>query len=252
MDKNYRIKWFETIDSTNSEAQRSISQGQDMDVFAALFQTAGRGQRGNKWESGRGKNLTFSILFKPTHILAPEQFIISKIVSLGVVKYLEKRGVQAKIKWPNDIYVEDRKICGILIENTIMADKVSASIAGIGVNINQREFSSDAPNPTSLLLERGEREDFDLKTELALLLDIISELYDLTKSGRFDLKQEYHEKLYRVGIKSRFRDILDGEEFEGTILGLDNSSCLMIQREDGVVKHYAFKEVKYLIMNYEL
>ena len=246
MGVNYRIKWFDTIDSTNSEALRNLTIGSDMDVYAALFQSAGRGQRGNKWESGSGMNLTFSILFKPTHILASEQFIISRIASVGVVEYLRRRGVEAKIKWPNDIYVDDRKICGMLIENSILSDKVSASIAGIGVNINQRLFHSDAPNPTSLILERG-GEELDVKEELDMLVGIICDLYQATINGTTDLKEEYHNKLYRLGIRSRFFDVAEDAEFSGIIRDLDDVACLMVEREDGTIRHYAFKEVRFIV-----
>ena len=246
MDINYKIKWFDTLDSTNSEALRNLDASSDMDVYAALFQSAGRGQRGNKWESGSGMNMTFSIVFKPDHILASEQFIISRIASLGVVEYLARRRVDAKIKWPNDIYVNERKICGMLIENSILSDKVSASIAGIGVNINQRLFHSDAPNPTSLILERG-GEELNVKEELDLLVKIIFDLYRATIDGTTDLKQEYHNRLYRLGIKSRFFDVAEDAEFDGTIIGLDDVACLVVEREDGAIKNYAFKEVRIII-----
>lgn len=148
-----RVNWLKVVDSTNSEAQRCRHDSPDFTVWAAEFQTAGRGQRGNTWESAVGENLTFSILFKPAKFLSTRQFELSEVVALGVVNYLSTKGIKAKIKWPNDIYVEDKKICGILIENTLSSDTLSVCIAGIGLNLNQRIFRSDAPNPTSVVLE---------------------------------------------------------------------------------------------------
>ena len=122
-------------------------------VVSTYNQTAGRGQRGNSWESEPHKNLTFSVLLKPQHIIAREQFYISEIVSVAIVNTLRKYIIDQPIaiKWPNDIYVNDDKICGILIENTLSGYSISQSIAGIGININQQTFLSNAPNPISLI-----------------------------------------------------------------------------------------------------
>ena len=111
------IIWFETLDSTNSEANRRMEDAEDFTVYAARFQTNGRGQKGNTWESAVGENLTFSIIVKPAGLKAEDQFLLSEVAALGVVSYLTSKGLEAKIKWPNDIYVFDNKICGILIEH---------------------------------------------------------------------------------------------------------------------------------------
>ena len=144
----HKLYWMESTDSTNLDAVRGKDANSDKTVWFAEYQTAGKGQRGNKWSSHRGENLTFSILLKPTQIAAAGQDAISMVCAVGVVNYLGKLGLQAKIKWPNDIYIADRKICGMLMENFLDGDRLSVSICGIGLNVNQKEFPDNIPNPT--------------------------------------------------------------------------------------------------------
>ena len=125
----------------------SVAEGY---TVVAVSQTAGRGQIGAFWESQPGQNLTFSLLLRPEFIKADQMFLVSKAISLGIVDYLNSFGEEFKIKWPNDIYYKDKKICGVLIENQLMGSNIVYSIIGIGLNINQKEFISDAPNPISL------------------------------------------------------------------------------------------------------
>lgn len=250
----YRMKM---TDSTNLEASRH-KDAEDMSVWTALFQTEGRGQRGNVWESAFGENLTFSILFKPSFFIpASGQFVISQISSVGVASYLETSGLSPKIKWPNDIYIEDRKICGMLIENTISGDRLAAGISGIGLNLNQRSFSPELPNPTSLLLEKeraGGRPCplYDSDSELERLLEHIFGYYRLAagQEGRERIKKEYLARLYRMGKECLFDETLPGRpvrRFSGRIAGVDeNTARLVIETADGM-KMYAFKEIRYVI-----
>lgn len=161
MAKKHDIIWFESTDSTNEECRRRISDIDNLSVVAALSQTSGRGQRGNVWLSEPGQNLTFSIVLKfPVNVMAGElepmhaydQFVLSEIAALSVVDMLAEHDIQAKIKWPNDIYVGDRKICGMLIENSLRGEWLQHSIIGIGLNVNQRNFDVTLPNPTSMVL----------------------------------------------------------------------------------------------------
>ncbi len=125
---------------------------------SADFQTAGRGQRGNSWESARGENLMFSLLCRPTFIAAREQFILSEAIALSVVETLDEYAEGFSIKWPNDIYWRDKKIAGILIENELgAAGETAQCVIGVGLNLNQTHFVSDAPNPISLLQVAGLR-----------------------------------------------------------------------------------------------
>lgn len=251
MADRWQTKWFEEVDSTNTRMSEEKLTLSDCAVYAALFQTAGKGQRGNKWESGRGCNLTFSILFKPENISAHDQFIVSEVATLGIADYLQEKGIKASIKWPNDIYVGDRKICGILIENTIRGDKLSHSIVGIGVNLNQKLFRSDAPNPISVTLLTGE--EYDVKVELEKLLSHIVGLYDRLHADGASARQAaaieetYTSKLYRRGEWHIYEDVAAGERLEGKILGVDRNACLRVEKRDGSISAFAFKEIKYIL-----
>lgn len=261
MEKNLIINWFETIDSTNTQALREIATAPEGSVWIADFQTAGRGQRGNAWESVRGKNLTFTLLIRPEFVLVTNQFDISIVVSLGVCRYLKERGIDARIKWPNDIYTGDKKICGMLIEHTLCGDKLAASIAGIGINLNQTEFASDAPNPVSLLLLTGREKEYDRKEELNRVLSHIYTLYeDLEHGYAEEIKEEYLNNLYRFNEYHRFIEIdpdvpadvpvekmKGGGEIIARIFGVAESGCLLLEHRTGEIKEYAFKEIKYVI-----
>ena len=244
------IKWFDTIDSTNSEAFRQIESAKDFTTYAAIFQTSGRGQKGNRWESAVGKNLTFSILIRPVLLKATDQFLVSQIVALGILKYLRGFGIEAKIKWPNDIYVGNRKICGILIEHYFSGANLSVSILGIGLNLNQREFASDAPNPTSLTLETGE--EYLPEIELKGIIYSIKEYYDRLnvkayKSFKEATEQSYIKSMYKFGEIASYQETGSEEVFEGKITGIDKNACLVIEKSDGTKKSYAFKEIRYLL-----
>ena len=151
------IEHISKTTSTNDLARDA--KYRDGDIVWADFQTAGRGQRGHTWESRAGENLTFSVVLEPTFLPAREQFLLSEAVALALVDMLAEQGVEARIKWTNDIYVGDRKLVGILIEHTYSGCNLSRTIAGVGINVNQRAFSADVPNPTSMALETGREFD---------------------------------------------------------------------------------------------
>ncbi len=209
MDKKLDIKWYRSIDSTNLQAHREIADAAEGCVWVADYQTAGRGQRGNSWESGAGENLLFTVLLRPDFLHVAKQFAISQITALAIVKWLETKGLSPKIKWPNDIYVGDKKICGILIEHAVAGVNLSASILGIGININQTRFCSDAPNPISLLLalqgksspadsceecqgSSSELQPLNRQDELAQVLSHLMELYDSLYSCSENCCSENH------------------------------------------------------------
>ena len=152
--------WLDTIDSTNSEALRRLPELESGTVLAAREQTAGRGQRGNTWFTEPGKNLTFSIVLKFGEgglppLRATEAFWLNYVISVAVADFLQSHAIWCKVKWPNDVYVGKNKICGILIENALTGNGLAASVIGIGLNINQREFPQLA-NATSLWSLTGE------------------------------------------------------------------------------------------------
>lgn len=179
----YSTIWLESIDSTNNEAKRRLDCLSTLSVIAAYNQTAGRGQRGNIWLSSSGKNLTFSIVLKFDDIQSQNfnQSDINDIISLTIVELLSNYGINARIKYPNDIYVGDKKICGILIEHSLRGNKMVNSIIGVGLNVNQQQFDISLPNPTSMISETRSKE-IDLPTLLEELLEIFikyaSHLFD--------------------------------------------------------------------------
>ncbi len=257
------LHWLKITQSTNLDAMQAKDSASDGTVWAAEFQSSGRGQRGNKWESAACENLTFSILFKPSAIPASGQFVITQVAALGVVDYLRKHGVSAKIKWPNDVYVGDRKICGMLIENILHGDRMSVSVCGIGLNILQREFPLELPNPTSLVLEL-ERNGValsevgmpDVKEELSKVLDCIFALYEKIGEPEFAraVDEAYHAQLYRLEEYTEFEETEFYTEADrtgrirGRIIGIEKgSSRLMIELPDGNIRKYFFKEIRYIL-----
>ena len=224
MKNKRRIMWLERVDSTNDEARRHISDIDNLSVVSALSQTAGRGQRGNTWTSNAGENLMFSIVLKSPALMAEDHFALNEIAALSVADFLSTYGIKAEIKWPNDIYVGEKKICGILIENSFRGKTISSSIIGIGLNINQRNFNVNLPNPTSMVLcmqnqgtqpkhhkchsERSE-ESIDIKACLNGFMDIFTTYHDrflTTSCDLSPLRQRYLDSLWRSGKPSRFID----------------------------------------------
>ena len=244
--------WLQTTDSTNSEAHRVLADIDKLSVIAAYSQTAGRGQRGNRWTSAPGENLTFSIILKPVEhnmgaVNASDQFIITEIITLALAGYLKSKGIESKIKWPNDIYVADSKICGILIENVITGRNISRSIAGIGLNINQRRFLSDAPNPVSLAQLTGRTFPVDeiARSLTGRIADIYSEF--IPTNRRKALHERYKAFLWRRQGFYPYLDTTTGERISGAISAIAPTGHLTLTLPDGTRRTYAFKEVAALL-----
>lgn len=218
-----------------------------MTLVVAETQTAGRGQVGNHWESEPGQNLTFSLLCHPDFVLASEQFILSQCIGLSVWHALQAE-LPAQhtltIKWPNDIYVDDRKICGILIECDLQGKHISNCIIGTGVNVNQKIFHSDAPNPISLAQLTGKEHDREV-----ILDNIVAHFQHLYEQvlGRHsaDIRKEYMQRLYRREGFHPYRDVRG--EFLAEIADIEPSGHLLLRFENGNVCRYEFKEVQFLI-----
>lgn len=208
----------------------------------AVAQTAGRGQIGASWESQPGQNLTFSVLLRPDFLKAEKMFMVSKVVALALTDYLASTGGIFKIKWPNDIYHFDSKICGILIENQLMGSQIVYSIIGIGLNVNQEAFISDAPNPISMfnIFDRK----FDLNEELAKLLEQIGLWYQMLADGWEEkINDTYLKRLYRKGELCDFVTP-SGERFRGQIENVEPNGRLTIESNGGK-RYFWFKEVSF-------
>ncbi len=260
------IIWLGSTDSTNEEARRRISDIDNLSVLSALEQTSGRGQRGNTWSSAPGENLTFSIVLKfsiPGNIReilpavkAYDQFILTEIASVSMVDFLYRHGIDAQIKWPNDIYIGRRKICGMLIENAIRGNHLSSSIIGIGLNINQRNFDVSIPNPISMSLCRPEAH-FDIHLCLEEFLEIFKEnlsryLTYRTENERNvayrNLRREYLSNLWLLEEPALFYDTESSRKFLGIIRGLSPVGHILIEdTEKDIVREFAFKEIGYIL-----
>lgn len=201
MDEGNEIIWLKRTDSTNREARRRIDDLDNLSVLAAWEQTDGRGQGDHTWTSAPGENLTFTLVlhFPPCAAVAADRILlITQLVTRGLREYLLLHGVRARIKWPNDIYVGDRKICGILIENILEGKQVRSSIIGIGLNLNQLTFPADLPNPVSLRALTGVR--YDPEAELKRLREELKKSASLleTQEGRICLDRYFQEYVFRL------------------------------------------------------
>lgn len=239
--------WFKELDSTNNEAVRGIKNFDNLSVLAARKQFAGRGQRGNKWDAEPGANLTFSIILKyraagMTPLPATRQFRLSRIAALSVCDYLADKGVEARIKWPNDVYVRDRKICGMLIESSLDGEYVDWSVVGIGINLNQKKFPVEVINPTSLTLLTGA--EYDVVAELDAFCTFFLRRFREDDSR---LWADYERLLYRKNELHSFTDCATGTVFQGIIRGLDDNARLVVELNDGSSRTFAFKEISYII-----
>ena len=237
------IECLQEVTSTNDSASSAVRKHGD--IIWAERQTKGRGQRGNSWESATGKNLTFSVVIHPQNLSAENQFYISKTVSIAMVEALSELGIPAEIKWPNDIYIGDRKVAGILIENDLQGTHIIKSILGIGLNVNQSGFDSELPNPVSLYL--AAEKEFD---RVDVLGKIVKHLFPGIKKmnlGNFSvLDEKYDRYLYRKEGIHLFQEP-GGNPFEASIKKILPSGELVLQLADGTAKGYFFKEVEFII-----
>jgi BirA family transcriptional regulator, biotin operon repressor / biotin---[acetyl-CoA-carboxylase] ligase len=235
------------VSSTNDYAARLINENKAADgvVVSAAHQTSGKGQEKNTWESSPGKNLTISIIIQPG-IEAGEQFLLNMISSLAVRDFVKHHlpGSKISIKWPNDIYVDDRKIAGILINNTIVGNQISWTIMGVGININQEIFLSGAPNPVSMVQISGKH--FDLEVCLDSFISRFSKWSTVLKSGDFaEIQSAYHQSLYKLNKKSDF--LIKGKKTQATITGVAEFGYLQLQLADRTEILCDLKEIKYLL-----
>ncbi|MBQ9173791.1 MAG: biotin--[Bacteroidales bacterium] len=245
----FQIKWLDEVDSTNNEIYRQIDSLDNLSVLSAWDQFAGRGQRGNKWSALPGENLTFSILLRPGMDVVPEvqvldQFRVSEISTLAVKDLLSAHGIDSKVKWPNDIYVGNKKICGMLIENSLRGKEVSSSIIGIGINVNQTVFDPSLVNPTSMKKLSGE--SFPTEDLLEEFCSLFGNRIPLL-SEYATLKEEYLSDLYRKDEIHPYRNLRTGEIFRGRIIDVDGTGLLVVDTLDGRVDKFSFKEIGYII-----
>jgi BirA family transcriptional regulator, biotin operon repressor / biotin---[acetyl-CoA-carboxylase] ligase len=237
--------FHEILPSTNSYASTLLRNQslQEGTIIFTSYQTAGRGQTTNSWESEENKNLLFSVILYPHMIRPEEQFFISKIVSLGICDFLYQHANNISIKWPNDIYIKNDKIAGILIESSIMRDKIENTIVGIGLNLNQKNFRNDGPNPVSLALNTGK--EYNIQESLTSLAFFLDKRYEQLMYGKWsEIDNEYLGNLYRYKQWRMFSD--SRGIFEGRIVSVNSLGHLKIEDQSGRIFEYSHKEVNFL------
>lgn len=240
-----KLLYRENLPSTNSHCtlllkQRKVQEGT---IIYTNYQTSGRGQMGNTWESESGKNLLFSIILYPLMLKPEKQFILSKTISLGICDFLERYLQNVFIKWPNDLYVGSDKIAGILLESSIIQNELKHVVAGIGLNVNQEKFTMRTPNPTSLKLLCGK--DFELSESLSAISGDIDRRYKQLLHNKVSaIEKDYLSHLWRYGEWSMFKSP-DGI-FDGRILSVGDAGRLQIEDRRGRIYEFTFKDVDFL------
>lgn len=237
-----QVVFLPTCHSTNDIAAKLVPEGklQEGAIVITNHQTAGKGQRGNTWDTDPGKNLTFSLFLKPNFLAIQSQFFLNIFTSLAIADFLKtyvKQGIA--VKWPNDIYINDGKLGGILIENAIRKGNIEYAIVGIGLNINQQHFSTEKATSLAHVCQQ----EFDLESLLHPLLHYIETRYLQLKVGKYKiLLQDYLSKLYWMGEERVFKA---NERFTGEICGIDEIGRLMIKTKEGIRK-FDVKEVSFV------
>ena len=239
------IYHIDITSSTNDLAREP--QYHHMDVIWAEHQTSGRGQRGHSWHSTEGKNITFSVVLTPSFLPIIEQFRLSEIVALALVDTLAHYGIECRIKWTNDIYAKDNKIAGVLIEHSLSGESIARTIVGIGLNINQETFYSDAPNPVSLKQILGV--EVKLQEVLMKVVHGIIGGYRQLETN-FDVTLQAISTLYRKHLYRReglfpYRDAQG--EFMAEYQDVELDGHLILKDEQGTLRRYAFKEVNFIL-----
>ncbi|MDR0790668.1 MAG: biotin--[acetyl-CoA-carboxylase] ligase [Bacteroidales bacterium] len=237
---------FDALNSTQTKLIE-LDKANNLAEFSVVIcrnQTNGKGQQNNVWESQSGQNLTFSLLLRPDFLSTSRQFLLTKALSLGVADFLKKyiKPKLIRIKWPNDIYVKDSKICGILVFNNITGQRFDSAYCGIGVNINQMQFAN-APNPTSLALETG-RGNYDLELLLNELLDCLQVRYNALKTSVASISRQYLRKLYLLKTMTPY--IYMDEKIEAKIIGVDKFGHLILEDKTKKIIQSSLKEIKFL------
>lgn len=233
-----------SVNSTNSYAldlikNNSVEEGV---VILAEYQTSGKGQQNNFWESEKSKNLLLSVILHPNFIKVDKQFLISKAVSLAVADFVKTKVANVTVKWPNDIYVNDKKISGILIENTLSGSIINNTIVGIGLNINQMVFKSDAPNPVSLKILTNKT--YNLDDCFNQLCFYIEKRYNELKKDFKKTNSDYLKNLYLFNSFSLYES--KGKKFLARIVDVEDNGELLLETQQGGIKKFFFKEVVFL------
>ncbi|MCD6113246.1 MAG: biotin--[acetyl-CoA-carboxylase] ligase [Bacteroidales bacterium] len=251
MRNKLNIISVDKVDSTNKFACKILQKGRPVEgtIINTQYQFAGKGQGENFWESEAGKNLTISIILYPDFIYAEEEFILNKAVSLAVYNFIMAyiKDEKVSIKWPNDIYVNKNKIAGILINNTIIGNRIDYSIIGIGININQTKFLSSAPNPVSLKNITGI--DYNINNCIEKLYDFIEKAYIELKAKKFKkIRNNYLKHIFQYKTWNKY--LYNNEIITAKIIGISQYGKLILEKKEASknsIIECANKEIEYLL-----
>ncbi|MDR0865309.1 MAG: biotin--[acetyl-CoA-carboxylase] ligase [Candidatus Symbiothrix sp.] len=234
-----KVKSATSTNDLLKDLAKQQTQEEGLVVFAEN-QTDGKGQRGNSWESEPGKNIACSLLLYPTFLPLNQHFLLSEVVALGIKSALDSYIQPVEIKWPNDIYYGNKKLCGVLIENELLGAQFSQSIIGIGLNVNQEVFLSDAPNPVSMKQILGK--EVSIESVLEETIQAVLAWYEKLRNGETEtIARSYQNALYR---KSGFHDYEDSHgTFTARIDRIGDDGFLHLITREGEKRSYAFKEI---------
>jgi BirA family biotin operon repressor/biotin-[acetyl-CoA-carboxylase] ligase len=246
MKTNQNFIFLNEVESTNNYANHLVlskAAGHGT-VVLAQHQKMGKGQQGNSWESEYGKNLLMSVILFPQFLPVAKQFYLSKIASLALVDFLTNETSEVTIKWPNDIYAGNKKLAGMLIENSIKANNLDSSIIGIGLNLNQERFVSDAPNPISLKIITGK--DYNVEEVALKIWELLNFWFEKLQEGNFEeIDTAYFNQLFRANEWALFSK--EGKPFEARITGIGEFGQLILEDRNGVFSEFMFKEIEFVI-----
>jgi BirA family biotin operon repressor/biotin-[acetyl-CoA-carboxylase] ligase len=255
LTRRTRVRYFKFTPSTSDdlEEMHRLRCTRHGDMVLTNYQTAGRGQVGNRWESDDTKNALFSMIFYPKTIAAHDAFLIAIIAAQAIRDTVAALGIDdVSVKWPNDVYWKDKKLAGILVENTLMGDAIEHSIVGVGLNVNQDAFPDYLPNPVSLTLITGETYDFvdialTTATRIRKTIDAVTKksLWNNPLAQRAKIYRRYNEQLYRT---EGFHDYEDAHgRFSARIVRVEHDGRLVLEDTEGAVRSYLFKEVSFVL-----
>jgi BirA family transcriptional regulator, biotin operon repressor / biotin---[acetyl-CoA-carboxylase] ligase len=236
---------FKEIDSTNVYATNLLAKTNPIDgtVISADFQTAGKGQYDRKWLSNPGENIIMSIILYPNFLIAQHQIFLNMAIALGIHDFLNNFNNDFSIKWPNDIYHQNSKIAGILIQNQLQGETIKNAVIGIGLNLNQKIFDHDITNPTSLSLITGF--SYNINSEIKKLCESVESRYNALQSieNLEKLKSEFESKLYGLHKWVNFKYNSESSYLPAKIIGVNNTGKLLVQSEDSLVVELTHGEV---------
>lgn len=239
-----QLYFLPVCDSTNSEAHQLLNKNKAIEGCTVVTseQTNGRGQRGNTWDAEPGKNITLSVVLSPNFLAVRQQFYLNMAVSLAVLDLIREQGAEdTQLKWPNDLYFKDKKIAGILIENSINSQTLQHSIVGIGLNVNQQKFGLATATSLAIILNH----EIPLEPLIAGLLENLEKRYLELRNGKLaKLKYEYLQVLYRYQEEHLFS--INGKQVSGVIVGVDEDGRLGVEIEKEL-HYFGFKEIAYII-----